>query len=261
MMGGRVNSRMEVHWLAIAVLCMLTAVATARAAEPAAPLRLLVADSLPPPYLIQEEGRAEPAGLAVAMCRKVAERLGYISIVRLAPPRRVPELMRAGEADMLCHVASEWYVYPDDLWFGHPLYSADVVFIAPKTAKEICDKCAPPAELATVIGYEYGERVRKAVAEGKSVRRDVRTEENVFRLVEHGRIEYGVVSEYTFHYFAGDRRDLAIKGYAARYHIAVGVPKNGRITRAALTAASASIHLPEDVAPEYRAYLGSSGHP
>ncbi|MFV3128438.1 substrate-binding periplasmic protein [Niveispirillum sp. KHB5.9] len=255
-MGGPVGNGVDVRWLAAAFLCLLAGASMVRAAEPAPVLRLLVADSLPPPYLIREDGQAEPAGLAIALCRKVAGRLDYATTVRLAPPRRVPELMRAGEADMLCHVSPEWYTTPDDLWFGRPLYSADVVIIGPRAAKEICGKCALPAELATVIGYEYGERVGRALAEGRSGRRDVRTEENVFRLVEHGRIEYGLVSEYTFHYFARDRRDLAIKGYATRYHITVGVPKGGLISEADLKRASASIRLPQDVEPEYRPFLG-----
>lgn len=157
---------------------------------------------------------------------------------------------------MLCHVAPEWYAYPDDLWFGRRLYSADNVFIAKKEAKAVCDDCPVPAEVATVIGYEYGDRVGRAFAAGTSARRDVRTEENVFLLVQHGRIEYGIVSEYTFHYFARNRQDLAIKGYAARYHITVAVPRNGPISEAELMVASAAIRLPEDVAPEYRPFLG-----
>lgn len=236
---------------------MLIAITPVKATDPARPvLRLLAADSLPPPYLMRAEDGTEPEGLAIAMCRKVATRLGYGATVRVAPPKRVPELMRAGEADMLCHVAPEWYAYPDDLWFGRRLYSADNVFIARKQAKAICDDCAVPAELGTVIGYEYGDRVGRAFANGTSVRRDVRSEENVFRLVQHGRIDYGIVSEYTFHYFERDQHDLAIKGYAARYHITVAVPRNGPISEAELKVASASIRLPEDVAPEYRPFLG-----
>lgn len=239
------------------VALLLLVAAPVGAAEPSpAMLRLLVADSLPPPYLTRAGDGAEPEGLAIAMCRKVAARLGYGSTIRVAPPKRVPELMRAGEADMLCHVAPEWYAYPDDLWFGRRLYSADNVFIAKKEAKAVCDDCPVPAEVATVIGYEYGDRVGRAFAGGTSARRDVRTEENVFLLVQHGRIEYGIVSEYTFHYFARNRQDLAIKGYAARYHITVAVPRNGPISEAELKAASAAIRLPEDVAPEYRPFLG-----
>lgn len=241
---------------ALFLLSVMAAAPVGATEHSSAMLRLLVADSLPPPYLTRAAEGVEPEGLAIAMCRKVAARLGYGTVVRVAPPKRVPELMRAGEADMLCHVAPEWYAYPDDLWFGRRLYSADNVFIARKDAKPVCDACPVPAEVATVIGYEYGARVGQAFAGGASTRRDVRSEENVFRLVQHGRIDYGIVSEYTFHYFAGDRSDLSIKGYAARYHITVAVPRNGPISEAELMAASAAIRLPDDVAPEYRAFLG-----
>lgn len=245
-----------------ALLLALMVIVPARAGDPALPfLRLLAADSLPPPYLMRGGEGAEPEGLAIAMCRKVAALLGYGTTVRVAPPKRVPELMRSGEADMLCHVAPEWYAYPDDLWFGRRLYSADIVFIARTQANPVCDDCPVPAELATVIGYEYGDRVGQAFARGTTQRRDVRSEENVFRLVQHGRVDYGVVSEYTFHYFTRDQHDLAIKGYAARYHITVAVPRNGPISEAELKVASAAIRLPEDIAPEYWPYLGLPAQP
>lgn len=221
------------------------------------PLRLVIADSLPPPYLILDEGGGEAKGLAIDLCRKVAERLGHGAEVRLAPPKRLPELVRAGEVDMVCHVAPDWYAYPDDLWFGRRLYSADNVFIAVQGAPDICDQCPLPADVATVIGYEYGDRLRQGFDSGTVSRRDVRSEENVFRLVQHGRVPYGIISEYTFRYFAKGQHDLAIKGSVARFNITVGVPRTGLISEAELKIASASIRLPQDVAPEYRAYLGS----
>lgn len=243
-------------------LLAVTGIVPARAGDPPFPvLRLLAADSLPPPYLMRVGEGAEPEGLAIAMCRKVAARLGYGATVRVAPPKRVPELMRSGEADMLCHVAPEWYAYPDDLWFGRRLYSADIVFIARKEARPVCDECPVPAEVATVIGYEYGDRMGQAFADGTAKRRDVRSEENVFRLVQHGRIDYGMLSEYTFNYLARDQHDLAIKGYAARYHITVAVSRHGPISEAELKVASAAIRLPEDVAPEFRPFLGLPSQP
>ncbi len=225
--------------------------------QPDRTLRLLISDSLPPPYLIQSgDDGVEPTGLAVDVCRKVAARLGYDSKMRQAPPKRLPELVRAGEADMVCHVSSAWYAYPDDMWFGRRLYSADNVFIAPREARPICEQCPLPPEVATVMGYEYGDRISQAVESGQMIRRDVRSEENVFRLIEFGRIEYGIVSEYTFRYFARQRQDLTIKGSAVRYNITVGVPRNGPITEAELKIASASIRLPDDIAPEFRPFLG-----
>lgn len=219
-------------------------------------LRLVVSDSLPPPYLIQAGDGTPPKGLAIDLCRKVAERLGHGSVVRLAPPRRLPELVRAGDVDMVCHISAAWYPYPEEMWFGRRLYSADNVFIAARDAAAVCERCALPPNVATVIGYEYGDRLRKAIDSGQMVRRDVRTEENVFRLVQHGRVPYGIVSEYTFHYFAQGAQELAIKGSVARFNITVAVPRNGIIGEAELKVASASIRLPQDVAPEYRSYLG-----
>lgn len=221
------------------------------------PLRLVVSDSLPPPYLILDEAGGEARGLAIDLCRKVAERLGQLSEVRLAPPKRLPEMVRAGEVDMVCHVAPAWYAYPDDLWFGRQLYTADNVFIAAQGAPSICDQCSLPAEVATVIGYEYGDRMRQGFDSGAVSRRDVRSEENVFRLVQHGRVPYGIISEYTFRYFAKGMREVAIKGSVARFNVTVGVPRRGSISEVELKIASASIRLPQDVAPEYRAYLGT----
>jgi len=220
------------------------------------PLRLVVSDSLPPPYLILDEAGGEAGGLAIDLCRKVAERLGHGADVRLAPPKRLPELVRAGDVDMVCHVAPAWYAYPDDLWFGRRLYTADNVFIAAQDAPSICEQCPLPREVATVIGYEYGDRLRQGFDSGTVSRRDVRTEENVFRLVQHGRVPYGIISEYTFRYFAKGTHDLDVKGRVARFNITVGVPRTGVISEAELKIASASIRLPQDVAPEYRAYLG-----
>lgn len=238
------------------LLCVLVAIPDARC-QPDRTLRLLISDSLPPPYLIRSGvAEGEPTGLAVDVCRKVAERLGYDSVMRQAPPKRLPEMVRAGEADMVCHVSPAWYAYPDDMWFGRRLYSADNVFIAPRDARPICESCTLPAEVATVIGYEYGDRIVQAIEAGRTIRRDVRSEENVFRLIEFGRIEYGIVSEYTFHYFARHRADMAIKGSAVRYNITVGVPRTGPITEAELMIASASIRLPEDIAPEFQPFLG-----
>lgn len=248
----------------LVLLFLLAAIpwtAASAAGRPASILRLLVADSLPPPYLMLADGRGEPVGLAIDLCRKVAARLGHASSVRVAPPKRVPELIRAGEADMLCHVSPGWYAYPDEMWFGRKLYSADNVFIASRDAGSVCNDCALPAEVATVIGYEYGDKVGRSFANGLSTRRDVRTEENVFRLVQHGRVAYGIVSEHTFHYFAHDQRGLAIKGYAARYDITVGVPRKGPITQAQLQAATAAIRLPQDVTPEFRPFLGPKNRP
>ncbi|MFV3076088.1 substrate-binding periplasmic protein [Niveispirillum fermenti] len=222
-------------------------------------LRLLMSESLPPPYLIQLEGEAEPTGLTVDLCRKVAARLGYGASVRVAPPKRVPELMRAGEADMLCHVSPNWYPYPEEMWFGRRLYSADNVFIAARDAEPVCEECAIPREVATVIGSDYGERVDMAFASGRSARRDVRSEENVFRLIQYGRMAYGIVPEYTFHYFAGHNQDMAIKGHAYRFNITVGVPRSGPIGEAELLIATASIRLPQDVDPAFRPYLGLPG--
>lgn len=231
------------------------------ATEPASrpSLRLIVADSLPPPYLISAEQGREPTGLAIDVCRTVAARLGYGSTVMAAPPKRVPEMIRAGEADLLCHVSKLWYPYPDELWFGRKLYSADNVLIAPSREPEICTTCALPANIATVIGYHYGDRLAAAVKAGKTQRHDVRAEENVFRLVQHGRVNYGILSEYTFRYFDDGVSDLAIKGSIARFGITVGAPKNGRIGEADLLIASASIRLPKDVDPQYHPYLGLAG--
>ncbi|WP_281262366.1 substrate-binding periplasmic protein [Niveispirillum cyanobacteriorum] len=247
-------------WLCYLFLTLLLIVFPA-VAPAAAPLRLVVSDSLPPPYLILDEGGGEAKGLAIDLCRKVAERLGRDTTVRLAPPKRLPELVRAGEVDMVCHVAPGWYAYPDDLWFGRRLYTADSVFIAAQGAPSICDQCSLPAEVATVIGYEYGDRMRQGFDSGAVSRRDVRSEENVFRLVQHGRVSYGIISEYTFHYFAKGLRDVAIKGSVARFNITVGVPRSGSISEAELKIASAAIRLPQDVAPEYRAYLGAPAGP
>lgn len=252
---------MKWQHLSAAASCLLLMVlpteATVAHSQPDRTLRLLISDSLPPPYLIQSgDDGAEPTGLAVDVCRKVAERLGYGSVMRQAPPKRLPELVRAGEADMVCHVSPAWYAYPDDMWFGRRLYNADNVFIAARNARSICAECPLPAEVATVMGYEYGDRIANAVHSGRMIRRDVRSEENVFRLIEFGRIEYGIVSEYTFHYFARQRPDMAIKGSAVRYNITVGVPRTGPITEAELKIASASIRLPDDIAPEFRPFLG-----
>lgn len=222
-------------------------------------LRLIVADSLPPPYLISAEEGREPTGLAIDVCRTVAARLGYGSTVMAAPPKRVPEMIRAGEADLLCHVSKLWYPYPEDLWFGRKLYSADNVLIAPAREPAICATCALPANIATVIGYHYGDRLAAAVKTGKTQRHDVRGEENVFRLVQHGRVNYGILSEYTFRYFIDGASDLAIKGSIARFNITVGAPKNGRIGEAELLIASASIRLPKDIDPRYHPYLGPAG--
>ncbi len=247
-------------WL-ICEFTILLMIALPAATPAAAPLRLVVSDSLPPPYLILDEDGGEAKGLAIDLCRKVAERLGHAATVRLAPPKRLPELVRAGEVDMVCHVAPGWYAYPDDLWFGRRLYTADNVFIAAQGAPSICDQCSLPAEVATVIGYEYGDRMRQGFDNGAVSRRDVRSEENVFRLVQHGRVSYGIISEYTFRYFAKGTREVAIKGSVARFNITVGVPRSGSISEAELKIASASIRLPQDVAPEYRAYLGVPAGP
>lgn len=238
--------------LSFILLLLLLAIPAGAAGKP---LRLVVSDSLPPPYLILDNAGGEARGLAIDLCRKVAERLGHGADVRLAPPKRLPELVRAGDVDMVCHVAPAWYAYPDDLWFGRRLYTADNVFIAAHGAPSICEQCPLPREVATVIGYEYGDRMRQGFDSGTVSRRDVRSEENVFRLVEHSRVPYGIISEYTFRYFAKGKHDLAIKGSVARFNITVGVPRTGLISEAELKIASASIRLPQDVAPEYRAYL------
>lgn len=219
-------------------------------------LRLVISNSLPPPYLVEAEDGREPAGMAVDLCRKVAERLGYGAQIQAVPPKRLPELVRAGEADMVCHVSASWYPRPDDLWFGTRLYNAGNVFIAAANAPAICPTCELPPEVATVASYEYGDRIRQAVASGRVQRHDVRSEENVFRLVQGGRVAYGIISEYTFRYLLMGGQGLAIKGELQRYDITVGVTRRGTISEADLKTASASIHLPEDVTPEYRPFLG-----
>lgn len=68
-----------------------------------------------------------------------------------------------------------WYACPDDLWFGRYLYTANNVIIAAQGAPSIGDQCSLPAEGATVIGYEYGDRMRQGFDSGAVPRRDVRT--------------------------------------------------------------------------------------
>lgn len=250
---------LHLRWLVFGLLSVIAPTAGTAAAEP---LRLLISNSLPPPYLMTPtDPNDRPIGLAVDLCGKVATRLGYRWVIQTAPPKRVPEIMRAGEADMLCHVSPPWYIYPDQMWFGRRLYSADNVFIAAREAEPVCDGCPIPSEVATVIGYQYGERVDEAFNSGRAIRRDVRSEEAVFRLVQHGRVAYGLISEYTFHYLAGTRSSLAIMGHASRFNITVGVRRNGPVSEAELLIATASIRLPQDVAPAFQPYLGMPGTP
>ena len=198
----------------------------------AAPLRLIISDSIPPPYLMS--GTVLTSGLASDLCRMAARRLGYEPILSVVPPKRVPEMMKSREADMLCHVSPDWYAEPMDLDFGVPLYEVRNVFIGPVNQPEICDDCRPSGEVVTVIGHIYGNAANRAFADGTAYRRDVRTEEGVYMTVQRGHATLGILSEQTFRYLAAKEGGLAIKGVTARFPVTIGVAKGGVIKAADL---------------------------
>lgn len=198
----------------------------------APPLRLIISDSIPPPYLLA--GTIAAAGQATDLCRVVARRLGYDPVLSVVPPKRVPEMMKSREADMLCHVSPDWYAAPMDLDFGAPLYEVRNVFIGPADQPDICDGCQPSGEVVTVIGHIYGSAANHAFADGTAHRRDVRTEEGVYMTVQRGHATLGILSEQTFRFLAVAGSGLSVKGVSARFPVTIGVAKGGVIKAADL---------------------------
>jgi ABC-type amino acid transport substrate-binding protein len=213
------------------------------AAMAAPPLRLIISDSIPPPYLIT--GKEAAAGLATDLCRATARRLGFEPVLTVVPSKRVPEMMKAGEADMLCHVSPAWYPDVARLDFGVAMYEVRNVFVGPVAMPDICETCAPQGEVVTVIGYVYGDAVNRAFAAGTARRRDVRTEEGVYTMLRRGRVTLGILSEQTFHYLGGKTDGLAVKGVTARFPVTMGVVKGGPVSAADLQRVTAELALVE----------------
>ena len=203
------------------------------------PLRLIISDSIPPPYLITSKGAV--AGMATDLCRAVATRLGYAPVLTVVPSKRVPEMIKARDADMLCHVSPDWYPDPGSIEFGTPMYVVRNVFVGPASQPPICDDCAPSGEVVTVIGYVYGDGVNRAFADGTARRRDVRTEEGVYTMVRRGRAPLGILSEQTFHYLGGKNDGLSVKGVTARFTVTMGVTKVGPVSAADLRRVTAEL--------------------
>lgn len=221
---------------------LFLAFALAAPAVSAAPLRLIISDSIPVPYLIRQNGAT--SGLAVDLCRAVAQRLGFTPVLAVVPSKRVPEMVKAGEADMLCHVSPDWYPDPDGLDFGTTMYEVRNILVGPASQPDICETCTPVGEVATVIGYVYGDRVNKAFADGTARRHDVRTEEGVYTMLRRGRLSLGILSEQTFHHLSGKDDGLTMKGVAARFPVTMGVAKGGPVAAADLARVTAELAQP-----------------
>lgn len=237
--------------VACILMCVL-GVGTGRASDT---LRLIISDSIPPPYLLGSG--TNPAGLAVDLCRVIAQRLGFVADLVVVPSKRVPEMVRAREADMLCHVSPDWYPDPELLHFGTTLYPVRNVLVGPLESPSLCGECTPVGDIATVIGYSYGPRFNDAFRAGTATRRDVRTEEGVYRTVRAGRVQMGILSEQTFVYFGGGHDGLGIKAVAASFPVTVGVIRNGRVNAADLMLVTAA--LKPDIDPAYQIHLIPSG--
>lgn len=237
--------------------CMLMCVLGAGAAQASEKLRIIISDSIPPPYLL--DTGTDPAGLAVNLCRVIAKHLGFVPDLVVVPSKRVPEMIRMREADMLCHVSPNWYPDPELLDFGTILYPVRNVLIGPVDGPPLCDDCTPTGDVATVIGYSYGPHFNEAFGAGTATRRDVRTEEGVYRTVRAGRIPMGILSEQTFVYFGGGHDGLGIKAVAASFPVTVGVIRDGRVNGADLMRVTAALKPDIDIDPAYQMYLTPTG--
>lgn len=127
----------------------------------------------------------------------IAAQLGYTAKVKAFPRKRLPAILNAGQADLLCFMRPEW-ITADVNWSDTMAWDADAIVTRRNTPaiKQISD--LKHQAVNTVLGYSYPE-IEKVLTED-FVRFDGLSEDISLINLTNGRNDFAVLSETYYRY-------------------------------------------------------------
>ena len=168
---------------------------TAQAKEP--PLQVLIDGSIEMPQALFKDGRPVD-GLQVLLALELGQRLGRSVRFRLAPRRRIAQMLDQGqEADLICNYIPGWL--PGPLQWSRPyLDDADMLVTAVRQPAPAQLQDVRGQRIGTVSGFFYPE-AEAALGSG-FVRDDAPNLITNLRKLASGRIDHAIVGRVTFEY-------------------------------------------------------------
>lgn len=168
---------------------------TAQAAEP--PLRFIAPLNHAMPFGGFEQGRLA-TGIVKDLSDNIAQRLGRNAEYLPVPPRRVAQVLAAGEADGVCYVARDW-IDGQFHWSPPVLAHVGVVAAHPQAAAVPSLQALAGLPLGTVHAYRYPQ-FEQALGK-RFVRDDAPSMLSNLRKLAARRMDYALTEQITLEYY------------------------------------------------------------
>jgi len=171
------------RWLRIVAAAVLCAVPLAGSAEAQSLIRYCFNDW--PPYTHVSEGT--PTGISVRILDEASRRAGYVAEFRELPWKRCLQWVLEGKQDAVIDAAgreaylqgpTSFSVYTNTFW-----QRPDGVMNAPDTAQLAGES------LGLVLGYEYGSRLEREIAEAGVIVDHAADDQNNAHKLAYGRLD------------------------------------------------------------------------
>jgi polar amino acid transport system substrate-binding protein len=181
-------------------LASILMISTTAAFPDERPLRFSVSDSSTMPMIRLSRGVATE-GILYELHRRIAEKVGRDAEQPVMSRARIQPLLAEGTVDVSCYVNPAWVTKnrPSYRW-SVPFMSQHTVLVARNDLPAVDLRQLHGERIGTVLGFHYPD-VDELFQEGRLIRDDARTENQVLGKVVAGRYRYALSTHTALGWF------------------------------------------------------------